>query len=1325
MGRPERPLDPAAGPVQHLAHELRELRRAAGSPSYRAMAEGAGFSATTLSQAAAGERLPSLAVVLGYVRVCGGDPHTWEARWTRAEAAATEAAADDGGDAPAPYRGLARFEPDDHALFFGRDHLVRQLCELVCAHRFAAVHGASGSGKSSLLRAGFLPRLRESVTRCDGGAALHVFTPGARPAETYGHLLVAAEGGPESWVVVDQFEEVFTLCRDSVERARFLDLLLAARDPGSRLRVLIAVRADFHARCAEHPGLAEVLRDAALAVGPMTADELREAVVRPAQAAGLLVERSLAATLVEDVLDRPGALPMLSHALLETWRRRKGRMLTTAAYEAAGGLTGAIAASAEEVYGRLSPSQATAARQLLLRLVEPGRGTVDTGRPLTRAELRECRHPDLPVALERLAHARLLTVDEDGARLAHESLIGCWPRLHAWIDQDRERLRHHRQLTEAVRAWLEHDRDPGTLYRGTRLARAEEMFPDHHRDHALTEDERDFLTAAFEAREAERRSAARSTRRSRTVVGAFSVVLAVALVAGLAAWRQHDDNRLQQTRDTARRIAAVADGLRTTDPRAALLLGVAAWRIAPLPETRRALLGSLAQPEVDAFSDPASGYRSRRFLANSGRTLLSVDDRTWQTWNLSTRRVTASGHLPVGDVLTAGPDARTLAIADPDPTKGVRLWDVRANTWTAGGTALRLAEGGGIAFGPSGRTYAAVEVGGTGAAGGSGDGSGAGRAIGESGAGPWAESRAGVVRVRAVADGAVLFEGSGATLANVAVSGDDRLVAVCPTGKAPKVRRLGGDRGVLHGAWERTRGICGADSTLVFGAHGRFAAVSGDRATVWDVRTGRRVAELHDPGARYAAFDPDGTFLATAGSGDEIRVWRLSAPATPVLRHPLNNQHLHGGLAWDPGRPVLRYLEGGTAHTLDLTTTVTAAWRDRPVDGVLLSPDGRLYATARRTAAGTGHTFELRNAQTGRLLRTLPTPPLPVAVDGGRGEEVDDGGADVRIADSRHAGGPDATGRPKASGGLPARGLPLAATATAPRMAFSPDGARLVYGVTAPGRQAAPQRFTVWDVTRDRRQSTVDLGRTHSGTAVTALALSSDGRTLHTTRTPADGEPSNERWDTAARRRTVSLTGPALTGTHLALSPRTPLVVGDNRVVREATGRSTALDLVQGDRVGALAFSPDGSRVAAGDRTGRVALWDGDLRRRAGVLRNVFPSPLGDTPEAVSALAFSPDGHTLAVGGDAGTIQLWDTTTRQPLGGPLPSPGEPIASLAFSPDNATLYVGGRHVPLHRHAVAPARTAKRVCARAGHVDLTRTEWTTYAPDAPYGRVCAAD
>ncbi|MDX5569865.1 hypothetical protein PYK79_50295, partial [Streptomyces sp. ID05-04B] len=951
MGRPERPVDPEAGPVQRLAGQLRELRKAAGNPSYRSMAERAGFSATTLSQAAAGERLPSLAVVRGYARACAADVGEWETRWTEAEAEAAGTPREEDEDTPPPYRGLARFEPDDRKLFFGRDKLVEDLNGLVCDHRFAVLFGASGSGKSSLLRAGLIPRLRDEMATRGRPAVLRVLTPGDRPAQTYGHLLTPAEGEPESWVVVDQFEEVFTRCRDRAERARFLDLLLAARDPDRRLKALIAVRADFYARCAEHRDLADALSGAGLLVGPMTADELREAVVRPAQAVGHLVERELTAKIVEEVLDQPGGLPMLSHALLETWRRRKGRMLTLAAYEAAGGVRGAIAASAENVYAQLTLSQRRAARRLLLRMIEPGRGAPDTRRPLTRAELDEWAEADVPVVVERLARARLLTADEEGIHLAHEALITCWPRLHEWIERDRERLRRHRALSEAARTWLEHDRDPGALYRGVRLDHAEEHFPDHERDPAMTTTEREFLIAAFAARDAERRAAARSTRRARTAAGVLSAVLVVALVAGLAAWTQRRDNQRRSTEDTARRIAAVADGLRTTDPRTAQLLGVAAWRTARLPETRGALLDSLTQPEQDTFGDPTTGDGPTRRLVDSGRTLLSAQGREWRTWDVASHRRTGSGRLPEGSgtVSGASPDGRLLAV---DTGDGSRLWDTAAGRWSGG----RL-PGSWVWFSSS--SYVT-----------SGDD----------------DSE---VQMRSAADGRVRFTTRAESPTLVAPSTDGRLVAFCPVGDGPpQVRDVSSGR-TLHGRWERDTDACGRErSLLVLGdgersergdppaeGWGRLAAQTPTGVRIWDVRSGEQVADLADTGVTYIALSKDGRLLATADA-QEVRVWRPGT-AAPVFRHSLHNQHLQGGLALDDKYPVLRYLEGGTVHSLDISAAVTSAWQDQPADRVLLSPDGRTLATARRI--GDHYRVELRDTLHGRPLRTLPSPQLPVS----------------------------------------------------------------------------------------------------------------------------------------------------------------------------------------------------------------------------------------------------------------------------------------------------------------------------------------------------------
>ncbi|QKZ24794.1 hypothetical protein HUT05_16435 [Streptomyces chartreusis] len=1244
VGRPERPVDPESGPVQRLAHELRELRRTAGSPPYRSMAQTAGFSVTSLAQAAGGERLPSLAVLRGYVQACGGEPADWELRWKAAKSETLQRLVDGAEDASSPYRGLARFEPDHHNLFFGRDRLVEELCELVSQRRFAALFGASGSGKSSLLRAGLIPGLQQEIARGDHPAVLRILTPGPRPAATYRHLLTPSGDEPESWVVVDQFEEVFTLCKDRAERSRFIDLLLAAREPGSRLRVLIAVRADFYVRCSEHRGLADSLKGVGLPVGPMTADELREAITRPAQAAGLLVERELTARIIEEVLDQPGALPMLSHALLETWRGRKGRLLKLADYEAVGGVSGAIAGTAEEFYAQLSAGQQSTARHLMLRLIEPGQGSADTRRPLSRSELEEWVDPDVAEVVERLTRARLLSVDEDGVQLAHEALITNWPRLGEWIGEDRERLRHHRSLTVAARTWLEHDRDPGVLYRGTRLARAEELFAN---DGSLTVSERSFLLAALAAREAEEQAATHAARRSRLLISSLSAMLVAALVVGLAAWQQHRDNGRQRTETAARRIAAVADSLRSTDPRTAMLLGVAAWRISPLPESRRSLLGSLTQPELGTFNVPAPGERPERFLADAGRTLLSIDGRIWRRWDVATGRRTASGRLPDGTVLAVGPNARVLAIGDSD---GARLWDTIAGRWTGAAEPVNAI----VDFGVSDRSYVVIGI---------------------------EDDRA---QLRSIADGSVLFETRGVPQGRMVAGPGDRLVAVCPAGKAPQVWEIGARR-ALPGDWEDARGSCdGEHETLAFNG-AQLAVLSTKGVRVWDIASGRRVADIDAPGVQSVAFTRDGDFLATADS-QEIRVWRLSDHSAPAFRHPLNSQRLqYSGLAWDATRPVLRYLEGGTVHLLDLSATVTSAWRERPLAKELLSPDGRFLATAERS--GSHYRFQLRNIRDGHVL-TLPAPPLPVSSD---------------------------------------RSMPLARQDRTALLAFSPDSAALAYGVSAPGLEAAPQRFTVWDTYHERARTSLNLATPVSLEGVGAIALGPGGHTLYADRTPPVGDPGIETWDTARRRKTAVISAGAGAGfgafradPHLVVRPDGHLLIDDDRTVR--AGKAVARDLVQGDGVSAIAFAPDSSRLAVGDLSGRVALWNSALRHRTGILRNVFPVS-HDAPETVSALAFSPDGRTLAVGGTEGTLQLWDTATQQPLGGPVATPGESIDTLAFSTDSGILYAGSAHIPLQRYTVDAKRAVRQVCERAGGTELTREQWGTYIPDAPYRKLCS--
>ncbi|MEU4218484.1 hypothetical protein [Actinoplanes sp. NPDC026623] len=414
MGRPERPIDPEAGPLPRFAFDLRHLREKAGSPSYRQLARQAHYSATALSEAAGALQLPSLAVTLAYVRACDGDPVERERRW-REVAAAHE---DGCEDRPSPYLGLAAFQPADADRFFGRESLVAELVDRLGRQRLIVLFGPSGSGKSSI-------------------------------------------------------EEVFTMCDDAGERRAFVEALVAAAES---TRVVVAARADFLGHCAEFPGLVLALRDAQFLVGPMQADELRQAIEGPAARHGLRVDNDMVAAALADVRGQPGALPLLSHALLETWHRREKNRLTLAGYQASGGVHGAIAATAERAFAELTAEGRSVARSLLLRLVQLNDDACDVRR---RAALSEVlgmgRSAETARVLDRLATARLVVVTDDSVELGHEAVARAWPRLQRWIAEDRQALRVHRQLTIAAGAWEAVGRDPGALYRGVQLAAVRDL----------------------------------------------------------------------------------------------------------------------------------------------------------------------------------------------------------------------------------------------------------------------------------------------------------------------------------------------------------------------------------------------------------------------------------------------------------------------------------------------------------------------------------------------------------------------------------------------------------------------------------------------------------------------------------------------------------------------------------------------------------------------------------------------------------------------------------------------------------------------------------
>ena len=394
-----------------------------------------------------------------------------------------------------PYRGLAPFDAAHAEYFFGRERLVAELVARLVGSTLLAVVGPSGSGKSSAVRAGLLPALADGVVPGSEHWRRAVMRPGARPLAELSRALARAvpEAGDEGaapWIadalerlpdgerlvlLIDQFEEAFVACRDQAEREAFFDALVeGAGDPDERLVIVLAIRGDFYARCAEHAELSTLVSANQLLVGPMRRDELRRAIELPARRAGLRVEPRLVSALVGDVASEPGGLPLLSAALVELWQRRDGRSLRYEVYERSGGVSGAVARLAEHAYQRLSPAERLRARPMLLRLAgaddEQAEGFVRRRVPLDELELD--RDEDAARALAVLTESRLLTVDEGAAEVAHEALLREWPRLSDWLAEDAEGRHLHQHLIGAAGEWRDSGRDPAELYRGARLASA-------------------------------------------------------------------------------------------------------------------------------------------------------------------------------------------------------------------------------------------------------------------------------------------------------------------------------------------------------------------------------------------------------------------------------------------------------------------------------------------------------------------------------------------------------------------------------------------------------------------------------------------------------------------------------------------------------------------------------------------------------------------------------------------------------------------------------------------------------------------------------------
>lgn len=504
-----------------------------------------------------------------------------------------------------PYKGLRAFTEMDAADFHGRAELVGHLLQTISEQRLVTIVGPSGSGKSSVVRAGVVPSLRAGALAGSQDWLITDMFPGSYPFEELeaalrrvsvrgaddimseltaptGLLRVCKRILPEDsmlLLIIDQFEELFSLVRSEEVRRTFIDNLIAvADDERGRIRVVTTIRADFLDRPLSYGDFAAAIAPGLVTVGPPARDGLAQSIAAPARAVGLELEPGLVTQVVADVEGQPGALPLLQYALTETFAAREGGTLTFAAYESTGGVAGAIGRRAEELYQDLSPVAREVAREVFLRLV-----AVDEVGVVTRKRARQNDLTSLAVdraalqkVLDAYARFRLISFDRDPVtrgptvEVAHEALLTTWPRLETWIDDARETLVMARRVGESAHDWVASDKDPSYLLRGSRLDDIERWSAGP--GVILTGDEEDFITASVITRNEE---IAAGRRRRRRALTTLSVGMVLVSLFAILAFFQRQAARREATLSISRELAGASRQL--ANPELALLVAMEAF----------------------------------------------------------------------------------------------------------------------------------------------------------------------------------------------------------------------------------------------------------------------------------------------------------------------------------------------------------------------------------------------------------------------------------------------------------------------------------------------------------------------------------------------------------------------------------------------------------------------------------------------------------------------------------------------------------------------------------------------------------------------------
>jgi WD40 repeat protein len=1176
-----------------------------------------------------------------------------------------------------PYRGLAAFREIDAPFFFGREAFTARLTETIRKRSMAAIIiGSSGSGKSSTVFAGLLPQLREHgdwlIMHCRprgypfqavAGALAPILEPDLQETNqlietqklaealrkgelSLYHVVVRAlEKQLEArrlLLVVDQFEELYTLCPDPEERRRFLDELLVAIKAGSEQHVspfalLLTLRADFMGQALKYRPFADALQDGSLILGPMNRDELRTAIEKPAKLQGAAFETGLVARLLDDVGEEPGNLPLLEFALSLLWERLDQGWATHSSYEAIGRVDGALARYAEEVFNELDVDKQEQARQVFIQLIQPGQGTEDTRRVAARTEFGDDRWK----LIQHLADQRLVVtgIEEGGSEtveVVHEALIRGWGRLQNWMDEDRAFRTWQENLRAALRGWEASERDEGGLLRGVSLATAENWLKERCDD--LSDLERQFIQSSLHKRierlktETIRQERERSLeRRSRIFLQALVVILLVAMSISLGFASFARNETRQAIEASSLSLAANArQALSDKDSPTALALALAANRIDEPPlDSQRTLLEAAFSPgprklyTVSEIFEDVEGPPLSVAISPDGRTALTgLFDGDIVLWDIATgeeiRRF--SGHAPgkfnpariatysgVNDIAFS----RDGSMAISGGADGfVILWDVATGVETGRfeghSGAVRA-----VAISQDGRT--AVSGGLSGAS----------------------MEMPGELILWDVSTSQEIhhFVGNEEAVIDLAFSPDgSKLIA--SSGEVDYLRTTGQVYSLI--IWEVETGkivhhfegidrdipgiavnpACTHDPEADDGSCiGQVLAGSTDHNLyLWNLSTGEqiRIFEGHADFVRAVAFSPDGR-RAISGSGDgELILWSVEKGEL-LARFSVHTASV-SDIAFNlDGRTALSVASDGTIILLDLFNAAQInrfEGHDASVLDVAFMPSGKHFVSASGPPDPAALLIEedsirIWNLESGSQTGSLDwhlSDVFQIAISSdGRwafsGSMLDHS---VRLWDL-------ATGQEirRFEGHI----MPVLS------VAFTPDGTRGLSG-------AGDSRIILWDLETGEavRQLTG-----HEG-GIWALAVSPDGHT-------------------------------ALSGADDRLLIWWDLETGEE--IHRFEGHT--------ETVSGVAFSPDGRRAISGDTQGPLIEWD--LEERLEIQRFIGHGGVGRVGR--TRVAYSPDGRSALSSGWDGSLVLWDLTTGAEIYRFIGHNTDFIFDLAVSPDGST------------------------------------------------------